>query len=430
MAQKARPDSDVSVGSWSPYPSSPTTLWDKIDEVTPNDDTDYIVSSTDEDECEIGLGNVTDPEVGTGHKIRCYAKSVAGAGAGEQMWMALVENGNVRGQSATVSVSRTAYELIEYTLSEAEANAIGNYANLRLRFHITKTDADEPIRITQAEFECPEATEEHSGTASISGNGSVVGAVKKGALATAVKSAGGVVVAIGLAGMLGIASITGGGAQTVVAKKAILGTVSISGNGAQTVVGKKSAPGSLAISGGGSLTATGTKAEGEPHSGTASISGNGILTGVGKKQVPGNADISANGVVDGVGEKQAQDDLVITGGGSVTVTGEKSGGEYHSGVAVISGNGILEAMGEKKQKKIKPKAPKICNEGRCLKNYEKKKKFTHAQLAADMTAYGWQWTENHIADILGGKVAVSDEHKEFFRRYLLTRYYNATLKEA
>jgi hypothetical protein len=39
--QSLRPDSDITVGGWTPTPSSPTTLFDKIDEVTASD-TDYI----------------------------------------------------------------------------------------------------------------------------------------------------------------------------------------------------------------------------------------------------------------------------------------------------------------------------------------------------------------------------------------------------
>jgi len=153
--QFARPDGDIAVGSWSPYPSSPTTLWDKIDEVTQNQDTDYIVSSTDEDEYEVSLtDDITDPELGTGHKIRCYAKSPVGTGAKEQITISLVENGTVRASSLVTDVNRTSYVLIEYTLTEVEANAIGNYANLRFRVHINKTD--EPIRITQAELEVPD----------------------------------------------------------------------------------------------------------------------------------------------------------------------------------------------------------------------------------------------------------------------------------
>lgn len=322
MAQIARPDSDISLGSWSPYPADPTTLFDKINEVTPNGDTDYITSDLDEDECEVGVGDVNDPGVGTGHKIRCYVKSPDGGGAKEKLNIALVENGVVRGISPQTNVSRTAYELIEYTLLEAEANAIQNYANLRLRFHICVVNSNEPIRITQAEFECPDAGEEHSGTGSISGNGSVTGSVKKGAIGSAVKSAGGTLLAIGLAGMLGIASIAGGGAQIVVAKKAVSASVSISG--------------------GGSIVATGVKAEGEEYFGTASISGNGALVAGGIKQAAVDVTIGANGVLSGAGEKQSLGDSVVTGGGSVIATGEKYEGEAHSGVAVVSGNGVID----------------------------------------------------------------------------------------
>ena len=41
VPQFLRPDSDVAVGGWTPTPTSPTTLFDKIDEVTASD-TDYI----------------------------------------------------------------------------------------------------------------------------------------------------------------------------------------------------------------------------------------------------------------------------------------------------------------------------------------------------------------------------------------------------
>lgn len=155
MTQFGRPQSDVTVGSWSPFPASPTTLWDKTNEGTPNDDTDYIVSSTDEDECELGLTSVNDPGVGTGHIIRCTARVLNGGGSTERIIISLVENGSVRGSSGVMVVSRGAYALIEYTLLEAEANAITNYANLRIRIHVDRTDVDEPIRVTQAEFEVP-----------------------------------------------------------------------------------------------------------------------------------------------------------------------------------------------------------------------------------------------------------------------------------
>lgn len=153
----ARPISDITVGACSPYPSSPTTLFDKVDEETKDDDTTYIFDSTDEDVFELKLGTVVDPGVGTGHKIGIYAYTPAGAGAPETLEFMLYEGSTLIATSPDFTTSRTAYTLYEYTLTEAEANAIGAYTDLRIRFHITKTDADEPIRITQAWLEVPEA---------------------------------------------------------------------------------------------------------------------------------------------------------------------------------------------------------------------------------------------------------------------------------
>ncbi len=157
MAQFGRPDSDIAKGSWSPYPASPTTLWDKLDEETQNGDTDYAVSSTEEDEFEVGLADVTDPTVGTGHYIRCYAKAPGGGGAKERLTISLYENGTQRAASSSTDVDRTAYGLIEHNLSEAEANSISNYANLRIRIHADVIGSGEEIRVTQCELEVPDA---------------------------------------------------------------------------------------------------------------------------------------------------------------------------------------------------------------------------------------------------------------------------------
>lgn len=352
MSQFARPVSDISLGSWNPYPADPTTLFDKIDEVIPNGDTDYIYSSVDEDECEIGLSDVDDPLVGTGHKIRCTAQCPLGSAAPEQMTIALVENGVVRATSPATTVDRDAYVLIEYALSEAEANAIQNYPNLRLRFHITKVNGGEPIQITQAEFECPDAVgEEHSGSGSISGNGLVTGTAKKGGRGSALKSAGGTLLAIGLAGMLAIASVVGGGSQLA--------------------VGKKDASVTASVSGGGSVIATGQASEAEEHSGVAVISGSGVIAGEGIKQASGDSDVaggglvvaigqakegeehsgavavSGNGIVVGIGIKRTHGDSVVTGGGSVIAIGQAVEAEEHSGAVAVFGGGVLVSTGAK-----------------------------------------------------------------------------------
>lgn len=199
MALFARPDGDISVGSWSPYPADPTTLFDKIDEVTYDSDTTYIVSSIDEDVCEFSLTDVADPGVGTGHILRCWAYSPAGAGAGERFYMYLYENGNLRATSGVFNANRTGYTVCEYTLTEAEANSIGNYANLRVRIHITKTDADEPIRITQAEFEVPEAGAEVFVAGTISAVSGLIGIAKADRKAVGSIS--------GISGLIGLAKV-------------------------------------------------------------------------------------------------------------------------------------------------------------------------------------------------------------------------------
>lgn len=327
MTQIARPDSDISLGNWSPYPSSPTTLFDKIDEVTPNDDVDYIHSDLDEDVCEVGVGDVTDPGVGTDHIIRCYAKSPNGGGAKEKLDIALVENGIVRSQGLQTIVSRTAYGLIEHAIPEAEANAIQNYANLRIRFHICVVNSNEPIQITQADFRCPDAGEEHSGSSSISGNGSLTGVAKKGGKQSSLISAKGALVAIGLVAMFGIASISSGGAIAA--------------------IGQKATQADVVISGGGTIVATGTKAEGEPHSGSASISGNGAVTAQGEKEAGDAGAISGGGAISSSGVKAGEGTAEVTGNGSISTTGTKQEGEAHYGSAIISGGGEFVSTGTK-----------------------------------------------------------------------------------
>ena len=72
--QFARPIADVATGGWGITP-----LWDKLDEVAPDDATTEIQSSNDpiNDPFEVQLSAVTDPGVSTGHLLR-YRVAQAG----------------------------------------------------------------------------------------------------------------------------------------------------------------------------------------------------------------------------------------------------------------------------------------------------------------------------------------------------------------
>jgi hypothetical protein len=74
-AQYARPDSDVSAGTWTTDTGGTTDLYQAIDE-TNAVDADYIQSVTDPASAvtEVGLSNVTDPAVSTGHIVRYRAR--------------------------------------------------------------------------------------------------------------------------------------------------------------------------------------------------------------------------------------------------------------------------------------------------------------------------------------------------------------------
>jgi len=339
--QYARPFSDVeNPGGWTTEP-----LWDKIEE-EPFDDGDFAHSpkTATEDSFTVGLSLVTDPQVHTGHVVRIRAQAgVSGTFKYELMQGAVVikDSGNV--------VLTTSFAEYNMTLSEAEAANITDYAALRVRVTAVITQKNQYQDVSWIRVDIPDlAGEEHSGTGSISGNGSIINTIKKGGLGSAVKSVGGTLLIIGLVGMLGIASITSGGSQFGAGKKAVTAIADISSTGSQFIIGKKDVSDSIGISGGGSVIATGVKAEGEIHFGIASILGNGVLTGIGKKQGAADVTISVNGTLSGTGEKQNRGDSIVTGGGSVIVIGEKSEEEAHSGTAMISGNGGVDAIVIKK----------------------------------------------------------------------------------
>jgi hypothetical protein len=155
MAQFARPDSDISAGLWAAI-GGPSTLWECLDETSPNDGTDYIESlNGDNTTCEIGLSDVTDPAVGTGHTIRFQIQGT-GSGGPERCELQLFDGVT---QIATTGnqTSRGAWALKEYLLSAAEADAITDYTDLRLKIISSSLGASEDMWCTWAELEVPDA---------------------------------------------------------------------------------------------------------------------------------------------------------------------------------------------------------------------------------------------------------------------------------
>ena len=125
--QLARPTSDVSAGTWTA--STGSDLYAMLDETAVND-ADYIVT-TGASTCEVALGSLSDPAVSTGHKVR-YRLSANTGGI------------TVRLREGTTTIATWTHNpapnfptTYEQTLSGAEADAITNYAALKLQFEAT-----------------------------------------------------------------------------------------------------------------------------------------------------------------------------------------------------------------------------------------------------------------------------------------------------
>ncbi len=158
MVQIARPDSDISAGSWTPEGSTAeTTLWESLDEVTANDGVDYIEAG-DNFTCEVGVDNsITDPGGNTGYFLRCRMQG-NGSGGPERVALALFEGATQRAVS-TNFVNRASWADKFYELSTAEADAITAFTDLRMKIIASNLGvAAETMWVTQAFFEVPDVS--------------------------------------------------------------------------------------------------------------------------------------------------------------------------------------------------------------------------------------------------------------------------------
>lgn len=137
--QYARPDSDVSRGSWTTDSGATANLWDSINE-TPANDSDYVRSSQSPGSADIltlTLTDVGDPASSTGHKVRYrYGKDLS---SGDRIDLTVrLMQGTTQIAAWTHTNIGTTLTDAEQTLSSGEADAITDYNDLRLKFEAVK----------------------------------------------------------------------------------------------------------------------------------------------------------------------------------------------------------------------------------------------------------------------------------------------------
>jgi hypothetical protein len=72
--------------------------------------------------------------------------------------------------------------------------------------------------------------------------------------------------------------------------------------------------------------------------------------------------------------------------------------------------------------------PSIPGEMEQLERYRDANGLTAAVLATAMSAFGWTWNTDHVADLMAGRVKTTSNERVFIRKFLLKEYYdvNAT----
>lgn len=151
-----RPDGTVSNTSWTPQGAA--THHQATDETVPNGDTDYVTTGTQGALAEVSLTDIDDPQTNASHIVRFTGRSLNGA-AGQEKAKLLLYQGATQVANLNVNLDRTAYTTHTSTLTAAEAEAITDYSDLRLRLEAINLDAGEEIRVTQMEFEVPSSAD-------------------------------------------------------------------------------------------------------------------------------------------------------------------------------------------------------------------------------------------------------------------------------
>lgn len=154
MTQYARPDSDIAVDpGWSSYPSG--DLYTCVDEETPSD-SDYITGSVVGDNCSLGLSEVDDPGIHTGHTLRWRWRAVDASPQPETANILLRQTSYPTvWNSGELTVPRT-WTTEYHDLTTAEAAAIVAYNILYVQTGVVQLQTNEEVQISWIVLEVPD----------------------------------------------------------------------------------------------------------------------------------------------------------------------------------------------------------------------------------------------------------------------------------
>jgi hypothetical protein len=135
--QAAYPASDVTDGTWTNQAGSATNLFASIDEPDTPSDTDYIqsVANPTAELAELGLASLPDPQASDNHSIIVRAFVDALTGGDVSLTTELRQGASALSTPASwIDTLTDVPTNFSHALSAAQADAITNYGDLRLRF--------------------------------------------------------------------------------------------------------------------------------------------------------------------------------------------------------------------------------------------------------------------------------------------------------
>jgi hypothetical protein len=158
----ARPSADISRGSWVTNSGATANLWSAIDEATA-DDADYVISALgDNTAYEVHLSSVAPAIITRQHSVTLRGRKDAAAGNTKGVTVALVQGTTVIASQDFPTLTATVNQDV-INLPKSVANAITDYADLRIRFTPTGITSGGGARrrvvIPQAFLRVPEATD-------------------------------------------------------------------------------------------------------------------------------------------------------------------------------------------------------------------------------------------------------------------------------
>ena len=360
MAQYARPDTDITVGIWSP--STGTTLEGCIDEVTYNDG-DYIISGSNQTgSCYIQLSSVDDPSVHTGHTVRFRARQTGGnppKTVGLTVYLIDSTYGTVA--SYVIDNLGGTFAPYSFTLSETQAGYITSYSDLQLQFEIDENGgAGKQGYVSWAELEVPDASGANrdgsitlAGTSTLTVVASVTHALHNGSATLAGTSTLTPVASVTHAVHDASATMAGTSTLTVVASvtHALLdGAVTIAGTSTLTVAAYVSGnrDGAVTMAGTSTLTVVASVTH-ATLDGAVTLSGTSTLTAVGSVThavLEGSVTLLGTSTLTAVASvTHAILDASITMAGTSTLTVAASIGGTKDGAVSIVGTSTLTVVG-------------------------------------------------------------------------------------